>query len=326
MDGEEINDSPIVNESDDASFKDDGEIEVAFEGEESPEQHEEHREEEVEDEPKPKKIKNVQTRINQLQRDKYRAINQAQEAAKQAEYLLQENQRLQSLSETNNQAAMIHYDQSVRLQETQAKDMLTRAIETGDVALQIEATELLTSAKSEMKNLEAWRVQEKMRNEPQRYQEPQRQQYQQHQYEQEQPLQLNEETTDWLESNPWMSPDSDEFDPDLADEVIQYATALDKRLMRTGQQDKIMSREYYDNINRYINGDEKPPSRTLTMKQSNIPVSGVGKNAVQGRTESKTRVVLSPQEKEMANLLKLPFDVYAKHVLQDRQLQAQRGR
>ena len=325
MDGEEVNDSPIVNESDDASFKDEPEIEVAFEGEEPEEQHEARSEEESEEE-KPKKIKNVQTRINQLQRDKYRAINQAQEASKQAEYLLQENQRLKALSETNNQAAMIHYDQSVRLQETQAKDMLTRAIETGDVALQIEATELLTSAKSEMKNLDAWRVQEKMRNEPQRYQEPQHQQYQQPQYEQEQPLQLNEETHEWLESNPWMSPDSDDFDPDLADEVIQYATALDKRLMRTGQQEKIMSREYYDNINRYINGDEKQPSRTLTMKQTNIPVSGVGKNAVQGRTESKTRVVLSPQEKEMANLLKLPYDVYAKHVLQDRQLQAQRGR
>ena len=139
-------DTSIVSESDSFSFKDDGEPDVHASSEEhAEEEHIEHESEEEEDQPKPKKTKNVQTRINQIQREKYRAIHQAELASKEVEFLRQENERLKTSSDVANQASMIHYNETVRQRENSAKSMLAKAIETGDVNLQIEATEELAS-------------------------------------------------------------------------------------------------------------------------------------------------------------------------------------
>ncbi len=331
---EERNESDIVNESDTFSFKDDNEssdvnIEHSTEEPEQPIEDEGEPESEPEHEkPKGKKPKNVQTRINELQRDKHRALQQAQDSMQQLEQLRHENERLKQYSETTNQAAMIHYDQSVKLREQNARKMLTQAIETGDVNLQVEATEELAGAKSEMKNLDAWRAQERMKQEPQHnpeeyYQQQHQQQYQQprqQQYETE----TNPETQEWIDSNPWIHKDSPEFDPELAEEVINYAAALDRRFIRTGQQDKIMTKEYYDDINRYISGDAHKPqsTRTLNMKSSNIPVAGVSRSSNQAQSANQNTVVLTAEQKQFANLMKIPLETYAKHVLLDRREQA----
>lgn len=326
--------SPIVSEQ---SFKDESipegegsqEEEIQASGESQQieeEQHEGEAQEEEEIVPKQrKKLNSAQARINKLRRENYQMQHQAQEASRQAEMLRQENERLKALSETTNQASMIHYNESVKLREQSAKAQLGKAIENGDVNLQIEATEELASAKAEAKNLEAWRAQEKMRMDSMQQQQQPQPRPQEEYYQQPPQEQYNQETVDWLQSNPWMHPDHEDFDPDLQEEVISYAAALDKRLARTGQQNKIMSKEYYDNINRYINGDNQA-SRTLNMKQSTIPVSGVGKSATQVRSQNKGSIVLTAEQKEFADLMRIPHTEYAKQVLVDRQIQAQKGR
>lgn len=269
---------------------------------------------------RPNKRLPAKTRINQITREKFAAQHEAQ-------LLREENERLRKLAEINESAALGNYDHAIQLRIDQAKRDLTKAIEEGDVSLQADSIDKIAEAKAEAKQLEAWKANQKYAAE--RSQSQSQQQQQPQEYYQPQ-VNMNEETESWLSQNQWFVPDSPEFDSDMAQEVQAYAAALDRKLNRQGQQNKILSKEYFDHINDYVRRefyDEEPeqPQRNLNMKPQKHSPAPVMRSAPQAKA-AKPRIVLSEDEKFMARNMGITEEAWIKAKIQDQQLQQQRGR
>lgn len=273
--------------------------------------------------PKQKNRHPAKTRINQLQREKYQAQYEAQ-------LLREENERLKGYSQQSNQAAMAHYDQAAQLRLSQAKQALTKAQELGDIAAITEATDLLIDARSELKSIEAYKAQQQyMGAEPEKRQ----QQEQTHTVQTEIPTVME----DWLYQNPWCDPRSPEYDADTASEVQAYAVALEKRLARRGEANKIGSAEYYDAVNQYIRNElyepEEQPVRNMTaqpkglnMSAPRVPIASVNKGASSNAASPRKQVSLTADEKFMCRNMGLKESDWAKHKLEDIRIQKAKGR
>ncbi len=66
------------------------------------------------------------------------------------------------------------------------------------------------------------------------------------------PPPLRNEYVDWLEANPWFSPDSPEYNPELAEEVMGYAKELNKHLQIRGMSNTIDTADYYRTLDQII--------------------------------------------------------------------------
>lgn len=241
-------------------------------------------EEIVEDKPKKQKGRpDGLMRIKQLSRDKYHAEYVAKTKEEENQKLREEVERLKVLSEQNSQAAMGHFDDSVKRQMEQARFRMTKAIQEGDVEEQLKATEELAEAKARQLQIESWNATRNYENQQKQVSQREEKPY----IEQKQveiPLErqeLPEEAHEWIRNNAWVDPHSAEFDEGLAREVQAYESVLFNRYQRTGQQNKIFSKQYFDEIDRYIKQDiygEEPiqqAKRTLNMKPNRAPVAPV---------------------------------------------------
>lgn len=263
------------------------------------------------------------TRINQLRREKYRAENEAN-------LLRAENDRLKKLNDSSTQAAMVHYDSSVKLRLDRAKQVKALAIENGDVNAQVDADVEIGRIAAQMEQLEAYKSQESVRE---RQQAPEQEQYRQQQRAPQ--AQLNEDTESWLADNTWFVPNSPDFDQDMHQEVQAYAESLDRKLRRTGQEDKIMTREYFDEINNYVQRefyeqeDTPPPqpSRNLNMKQasSRAPVAPVGKTGGRPNPANPRQITLTSEEKDFIRFAKISPEEYVKQKAAIAQSERTRG-
>ncbi len=241
------------------------------------------------------------TRINQLIREKYEAENETQA-------LRAENERLKKLQENANNAAMAHYDNSVQLKMDRAKQLKAQAIEIGDVSAQVDADVELSRVAAQMEQLDAWKAQQSHKQREADVMHEQQQHNNQQQY---QTPDLNEETEEWLQENPWFDPRTSHYDADMQAEVKAYADALDRKLIRSGQEDKIMTREYFDAINGYVQkefyNDEPRQNRNLNMKSARgAQVAPVGNRAASGTPNSvNPKIILSAEEKDLIRLGKI---------------------
>lgn len=242
-------------------------------------------EEVVEEKPKKTKPKSDGlARIKQLSREKYHAEYIAKTKEEEVEKLRAEVERLKVLSDQNSQAAMSHFDDSVKRQMDQARFRMTKAIQEGDVEEQLKATEELTEAKARQIQIESWNANNYYAQQKESSPVPQEKPYiEQRQVEipVEQP-QLTPEANEWIRNNSWVNPNSADFDEGLLREVQAYEQVLYNKYQRLGQEDKILSREYFDDIDRYIRTEfaaeeEAPvqPQRTLNMKPTRAPVAPV---------------------------------------------------
>lgn len=336
VDQEELSDS---SEHDEAYFEvQDDEVIPVKEEEITPEPEPEV----VEEKPKPKvkKHHSLKTEFNKVQREKYQALNEI-------EQLRQENQRLAKLAAQTAEAATFHNEKAVELKLDQARRAKAAAYEMSDTEAMIKADEQFAEAIHQKAEIDRWKAEQAYQKQQQEFQAKQQQERQKHQQEAQPEYDLNEDTENWLSSNPWFLQGNEEYNPELAEDVQDFSKILERRYARAGMQDKIFSQEYFDEIDNYIaqnysDSDDsdyddeveyrkpvvrRPPVQQqprrvvpqpgkITMKNVRNNVAPVGKSAkAPGANQNSNRVVLSAKEREFAKTMGISEAEYAKQKL-----------
>lgn len=288
---------------------------------------------------KKKKHSTLKSEFNKVQRERYAALNEI-------ENLRKENERLQSLAQQNAQSAMYNHDQAIGMKLEQAKAAKAAAYDSADTEGLIKADELFAEAMSLKAESDRWKAEQKyIQSQQQQRQQPQAQDEQQQQYQQDtaDDVEINEEAENWLANNTWFDAKSPDFNQSLAQLAHNYSLALEQEYIIRGEQDKIFTQDYFDDIDRYIgeryfdDGGEpeqqrsaprpavrRPPANNqqqssrmnLNMKQVRQNVAPVGKTVKQAAPANPNRVVLTAREREFAKSMNLKPEEYAKHKLQ----------
>lgn len=281
---------------------------------EMPEFSSESTEETAEDKPKKHRTP-AKTRINQLTREKYQALDEVRRLQEENAYLKKQTSDLGSKVADSTLAAMSHYDNSVQLKLEKAKQDKVKAIESGDIQAQIDADVKLAEVAQEMHQINNWKAQESAEVEQYKnnktqetnlnYQQPSPSQYQQ-------PA-VNQETINWLSKNTWLNPQSQDYNPELTKAIVDYSAYADEACLKAGRPDLIRSELYYQDLDEYVKHVTNPnKGERLSMKNSNGYVEPVG----QSRTSQSTKqtVRLSPDARELIKRLGITEEAYIKEV------------
>lgn len=261
--------------------------------------------------------------VSKLQRDKYRALQEAANWRAEAEELRTTAANLKAFSDKSNEAAIAHYDSNIQLRIEKAKEKKRKALEEGDTESSLDADIELSRATAKEEELNSWKSQQyhQRKAEEDYYQQQNAVRQRENQNITQNFSEINEPTRNWLQKNTWWLPNSPDFDPGLVQEVTSYANALDMNLHRNGRTNEIMSPSYYNKIDNYIrqmdNDDYSNRGEfTVNNSRSNTvsPVRNEGRN-INGR--QRERVVVSADEKQMARSLGLTEEQYIKYKKQD---------
>lgn len=249
--------------------------------------------EEVEVEPEKEKHEKKETRsdkekLRRVQSEKHRL--KAEKAAAEARILELENQLTQSLS-----AGTYYYGKTAYDELERAKEAQSRALDEGDkVALQ-KATEDMISAKITIKELEKWANESSKTAQP--YNQSVSPQYQQqyhtsNQFQHQTPvdpdLQYRQEmVAEWLDTHPYINPESKKFNPNIHTKVSRFIKDLDRK----GTHEPFTP-EFFDEVDDYIDSiKSKKPATTL-------PPVGVVRNSYAGKGgRTPEEVPLTAEEK-----------------------------
>lgn len=280
------------------------EVEVESEG------HEEEAEPEEEPErPRKQKIP-LSTRFNDVQREKFQALERERQATA-------ENERLRKRLAESETALSHHYGDKVNMSLEQAKKRQLEAVESGDAQAMIDAqSELVkaTYAAEELKREEANR----------RYVAENRQQEQQ---QQQAAYYTPDESAaqQWAAANTWFDADSNDFDQELSAYADAKAAEINQQLQSTGQAHLIGSPAYFHEINKHIRQADEYRRQTapvqrkeqLVMKRTNTPVASVrgsGGNAYAARGGSARKMTAA--EARMASKFGVSNKDYMEKALQ----------
>lgn len=264
-------------------------------------------EEEREERIRRNNLKPAKTRINQIQREKYQALDEANR-------LREENEELRRMVDLSTQAAQQYYDNDVYNRLERAKQLKAQAKEAGDVESEINADLEMALAANEISNVNNYKAQ-------QAYQSQQR--YPQQQI--EPPHLANaKQLNEWVNKNSWFHPESEDYDENLAREIQVHADLLDVNLHRAGHQDKIMSREYFNEIDKAVKALRERdssayyPSRSnLNMKPSRDSVAPV-RNGMSERAERSGQYKLNADQKDLIRRLGISEKQYIKSEIDSR--------
>lgn len=256
---------------------------------ESPEHGEpEPSEEEDEDEKlkgftKPKRDKN-QTRINILQRERYRALNELEKKAAEVEFWKQK-------AELSSQASMRQLDSNVNYRLEKAKAAQLAAIDSGDSQAQVDAQVEVSAAAAELHEVNNWKYQNDYERRAAQYREPE-----------------SEESPDpeilgawWQDNVDWADQRSKKYDRDLVNYVGQADNWLANQLRAAGRHREIGGSDYLQEIdnmkeaflrNRYQNTNQ---NRELNMRQPRGGASPVRNSGQSGRRASPGERLSSDQ-------------------------------
>lgn len=277
--------------------------------------------EEAEEEPVNKGRLPGNARIQQIQREKYQAIHESNRLQQENEYLRRMALDLNNKATESGNAAMIHYDNSANLKLEHAKSRKIQAHEEGNVQAEIDADVDIASATAEIQHINHWKAQQAMENRN-RQQQYEQQQYDQ-QYAQQTPQQPDQQVSvDWLERNAWFNPHSHDFSPELAHAAREYSEKVENFLYRNGRPDLIMSEQYYDEIDSYIQQLHSQRGQGMGKKQLNMrPVRGGStpvRNTSSNASRSSEKHQLSREEREIARVMGIKDKDYLASKLSDK--------
>jgi hypothetical protein len=293
---DEIKDDDIQDEvvSDDIIDEDDV-IDESSTDDENPDNEDEQQK------PEPKKRDKAQTRINQLQRERYRALNEAEKAKAERDYW-------QQRYELSSQTAIRQYDANVNSRLEKAKLAQKEAYESGDAQAQAEAVAEIAAATAELQDLNNWKYQDEIERKTRPYKNET----------QENPN--NELLNEFLQENhEWMNPESDKYDEELAEHIVNVDNQLANYLRQSGYAHRIGSLEYFQELDKhreaFLARRNKNPNqrRELNMRESRGGASPVSR----GTSQSQQRNIrhehrLTPEEREMAQIVGVDEDRYLK--------------
>jgi hypothetical protein len=179
---------------------------------------------------KPKRDK-TQTRINILQRERYRALNELEKKAAEVEFWKQK-------AELSSQASMRQLDSNVNYRLDKAKAAQIAAIESGDTQAQVDAMAEVAAATAELHEVNNWKYQDD-------YEKRARQYQQQEPDYQPDPEILNA----WYHDNSdWIDPSSKRYDRELVEYMGQADTWLANQLRAAGRHREIGGSDYLQEI------------------------------------------------------------------------------
>lgn len=266
----------------------------------------------------PKKRDKAQTRINQIQRERYRALEEANALRAENDRLRQENQITGQSAELSRQAAMRLHDDNVTTRLERARQMQIAAIESGDAQAQADSNMEIAAATLAVQESKNWQYKE--RYEKQFAEERARNEQQQQQYTQPTYNPNDILLENWVEKNDWYDPSSENHDAELSAALSQYANQLDYQLANTGYGHQIKTPEYFQNIDNAIkqfvshrNSQHSNQGRSLNMKTP----QGGGYSARNGRSsqgEAQRQGPLSNEQKDMARRMGVTDKAYAASV------------
>lgn len=226
----------------------------------------------------------VKSRIASLTREKYQALEIAEQIRQENEALRQQMLQSQHRSDYLEKASMSNYSESSQLRLNEAKQAWKQASEVGDLDAAAEAQEKIASIAAEIQSLKSWQAKDAWEKEQQRaraeYDAYQAQTYQQQQQQAPQQPNYTPESQTWLQSNPWFTEGTPDYHPELAEKAQDYADSLDQYYYNRGEAHKIGRAEYFNAINahvRELTGDTQ--RRAIPMRNSRIPVSPVRSNS-----------------------------------------------
>ena len=256
--------------------------------------------------------KKVQRRLKKFskgyhdeRRAKEEAIKMREEALRVAQFMADENKKLQSQLHEGSKA-LIHQGQlSAEAELSIAKKAYREAYDTGDSEALVEAQQKIAEATLRLDKVQNWRPTE---IDERQYQVPQVQQT---------PAQ-DPKLTKWLDENPWYGGESQE-----EDEMTGLAVVIHNRLAKEYGEKYVGTDDYYQKIDATMQKrfpdhfqeqddtqevEAKQPVKTRAIK----PAANVVAPAT--RSVAPKKVQLTPTQVQIAKRLGVPLELYAKKV------------
>lgn len=290
------------------------ETEMSAQGYEPGDPEPEVEEEESEEKSKLPKL-SIKTRINQINREKYQALEQAQRMYEENESLRRALQDREFQLQESAKAAMQFYDNTADLKLEKATRDYEAAVENGDVMAQSKAQREISALSAEIEQSKSWKAQQAYQEEQQRrYQQEYQRQAPQQQQQQED---VSQSARDWLTANPWFDERTKYYNPALAEEIQNFADDLDEHFYQNGMGYKIgNSPEYFNAINMRASELQRSSAAQsrrgeIPMRSSRTPVAPVRSNSGYVRQSAKSPG-LSKSEQFWAKQFGVSEDAYRK--------------
>lgn len=245
--------------------------------------------------------RNVQNRIKKLTEKYRKAERDGQEAARLAQQLLEENNKLKSQVTNLDKGYVTSEEARLQAQLESAKRQYREAYESGDADKMFDAQQLISQIGVAQDRVN----QAKMRFERAQQAQPSQAQPVQPQVQPQQTApQPDPKAQEWAEKNEWFG----------TDEVMTYAAfGIHRKLVEEEGFDP-QSEEYYSEVDRRIRA-EFPQKFAAAKKTSGAQVASAGASASRSTAKTGRRSVkLSPSEIAMAKKLNVPLEEYAKYV------------
>lgn len=249
------------------------------------------------EEEQPKRKRSPDKRIAELTR---RAA-EAEARAAQNEQRLAEAENLRRQSDL---AMMTHYERSLQQQIASAKRTLIEAKSIGDSEAEVEAQQELFRHQQALQNAEAWLSENKAAPAPVAKPAP------------EAPAvaampKLEPRTAEWIQTNAWFQPGTEDFDPEMHEEATLYARRVERRYKSEGRADEIGGVEYFTEVDRHMRKEfpdaferiETPKRGTPAMTRGS-DVAPVARTGVPGAAaKPSTTIRLTVDQRRLAHQL-----------------------
>lgn len=238
---------------------------------------------------------------NDERRAKEAAKREADEAARVAAQLLEENKKLKSKLTTGEQTLHTQYKENISYELAKAKAEYKDAYDSGDSDRLVEAQERLTEVKLKAQEIERYKPEfseEALQSSEDEVKIPQPQQ------------QLDSKTQEWLDRNKWYGTDED---------MSFLAMGVHRKLEREGV--PIGSDHYWNTIDTEMRrrfpekfADEAKPSLEVETKPSAKTSKPSTVVAPATRSTSPKRVKLTPTQLALAKKFNLSPEQYAREL------------
>ena len=244
---------------------------------------------------------NVKKRINQLTAKRKQAIEEAEAAYNFAQQKEQENQQLKQRLGQLDQGYIKEYDNRIKSQSAQVKEIYKQAHESGDAEKMAQAQQIMSKLAVEEERLRVQKSQ--MEQQKQVAEQPQAQQQVQQPQPQAQKPQTPEDPKlkSWLSKNSWFGPDR---------VMTRGAQAVHEQLVLEEGFDPSTD-EYYKEIDARM---KKEFPHKFQEKRANVQAVTPAPNGRSVKSGRKKSVQLSPGQVAFANKMRIPLETYAKEV------------
>ena len=257
--------------------------------------------------------KKVQRRLKKFskgyhdeRRAKEEAIKMREEALRVAQFMADENKKLQSQLHEGSKVLIQQGQIGAEAELTVAKKAYREAYDTGDSEALVEAQQKIAEATlklDKVQNMRPVEIQERQYQMPQAQPEASAQ---------------DPKLTKWLDENPWYGGDTPE-----EDEMTGLAITVHNRLAREYGEKYVGTEDYYEKINVTMQKrfpdhfQEQDDTQEVETKQpvktrATKPAANVVAPAT--RSVAPKKVQLTPTQVQIAKRLGVPLELYAKKV------------